>query len=296
MKNQFLVGIRTNTFNSRSIYIASYYQSQGIDVVFVTDETKAEVNTGFFEKISFNQKRLDELGLFREHSKIGWLCGDYFYYMLALDRPAYSGYWLIEDDAIVSAADLKELLSKPIVHNIDFIAHHLSPANGTFLRWVSSMQNAVGSKDPLLKCLFCITYMSKKLVLDCLKYRQIMSKKYITKEIDKHIHPFPNDESHVANVPSREQYSFLSMKDAYPNMCENFLYTSQGRIFEIDPTKSAIKQGFYHPIRILGNDLDELESRLDIKYRQNSKNFQEDVLRTTLLLREKAKEIEQKYI
>lgn len=265
-------------------------------MVFVVDETKHEVSTGFFDKISFDSARLHQLGLFQSHSKIGWLCGDYFYYMMALDRPNYSGYWLIEDDAFVSADDLVGLLSKPLTDGIDFVAHHLAPANGKFLTgWAASMQHAVGSPDPLLKCLFCITYMSKALVMDCLRYRKDMSKKYMTNEIDKFQYPFPNDESHAANIPSRGKFNFAAMKDVYPNMCDDFHYTSHGVVFDIDPLKAPVESGFYHPIRIVASDVDELESRLALKSKQSHEDLEHEVISTTDWLINKAYEIKAKY-
>lgn len=296
MNKRVLVGIRTNTFNSRNIYLASYYQSQGFDVAFVVDETKGEVKTGFFDKISFDNDRLDLLGLFRSHSKIGWLCGDYFHYMMALDRPHYDGYWLIEDDAFASIKGYSELLCIPLIQEIDFVAHNLSDANGKFLDgWCMSLRHTIGSPDPLLKCLFCITYSSKRYTLECLKFRQECSKKYISGEIDKYEHPFPNDESHMANIPSRSEFSIKALKDLFPGACDNFNYTSHGEVFDIDPSDENIGIGFYHPIRLKSADADEAESRLFLKMKQNSPSLQADVIETCSWLRGLADTIETKY-
>lgn len=297
MKNRVLIGIRTNTFNSRSIYLASYYQSKGFNVVFVVDETKGVVSTGFFDKVSFDKARLTELGLFQSHSKIGWLCGDYFHYAMALEKPDYDGYWLIEDDAFASLQDKPEMLLKPLVNNLDFVAHNLDEANGKFLEgWCMSMRNAIGSPDPLLKCLFCVTYSSKRYTLECLKYRQACSEKYLSGEVDKYVFPFPNDESHMANIPSRHKFKISALKDVFPGTCDDFNYTSHGEVFNIDPSKEDVKIGFYHPIRLQSSDIDELESRLSLKHKQNLKSLREDAIQTSDWLLRKSEEIREKFL
>ncbi|ULL07765.1 hypothetical protein JNO42_12360 [Pseudomonas putida] len=296
MNKRVLVGIRTNTFNSRNIYLASYYQSLGFDVAFVVDETKGEVSTGFFDKISFDNDRLDHLGLFKSHSKIGWLCGDYFHYMMALDRPQYEGYWLIEDDAFASIKGYPELLIKPLIHEIDFVAHNLDDANGKFLEgWCMSLRNAIDSPEPLLKCLFCVTYSSRRYTLECLKYRQECSRKYISGEIDKYKYPFPNDESLMANIPTRSQFNIQALKDVFPGTCENFNYTSHGEVFDIDPSQTDLEIGFYHPVRLRSSDVDEVESRLFLKMKQKSPSLASDAAETCSWLRSIADSIEGKY-
>ena len=267
---KILVGIRTNNFTLRSFYIACYYKSRNIDVIFVVDETKGVVDTGYFEKISFNNERLHELGLFKSHSQIGWLCGDYFHYMMALDKPEYDGYWLVEDDAILLSKNIITVMNSPLESNVDFIAHFMSEADGKFLTgWANSMKEALDSPLPLMKCIFCVTYASQNLILEALKYRQEASKLYIEGSINKFDFPFPNDESHMMNIPSRNEFNYQPMTKFFPGMCDNYHYSSHGVIYEVDFKKTETEDGFYHPIRLNIGDASSITSHLELIERQD---------------------------
>lgn len=104
-----------------------------IDVVIIVDETNGSIDTGFFNKVSITKDKLINNGLFHNHSKICWLCGDYFLYQMMMDYPNYDGYWLVEDDALVAFKNLKEKLYYPILQNIDFAAYPMREAKEKFI-------------------------------------------------------------------------------------------------------------------------------------------------------------------
>ncbi|MNR60394.1 hypothetical protein D3C85_1818630 [compost metagenome] len=79
-------------------------------------------------------------------------------------------------------------------------------------------------------------------------------------------------------------------------MCDQFFYTSHGEVIDIDPNKPAMESGFYHPIRIIGNDLDELDSRLALIQKQKLSSLKDDTEKTLTLLIDKHREIEEKYL
>ncbi len=94
------VGIRSHRFGraERDLYAALSECFRAEDIFIVLDETGQRVAVpGGFNKVAFDRAALDARGLFADHPRIGWLCGDYFYYALRAAVVA-DHYWLIEPD------------------------------------------------------------------------------------------------------------------------------------------------------------------------------------------------------
>ena len=81
------VGIRSHRFGraERDLYAALRECFHAEDIFIVLDETEQHVSVPTeFNKVAFDRAALEARALFAEHPRIGWLCGDYFYYALRL--------------------------------------------------------------------------------------------------------------------------------------------------------------------------------------------------------------------
>ena len=119
---KYLVGIRTTKLDLQTLNLLLYYKQANIDTVLVVDELKTKVDAGIFPKVSLNKDKLTSLNLYIEHEKLGWLCGDFGLYLMALEYPNYQGYWLIEDDAFVASPSLDLYLGQPTLKALDLCA------------------------------------------------------------------------------------------------------------------------------------------------------------------------------
>lgn len=247
--SKYLIGIRTTKLDIQTLTLFLYYKNAGIDVVFVVDEIKNKVDFGIFPKISLNLDILLKLRLYFEHEKIGWLCGDFGLYLMALEYPNYEGYWLIEDDAFVFSENLLFYLGQPLLEKLDLCAKSFWKAHDGW-PWKESAEQYFNI--PVAKKMsFGIVYVSKNFCLEALRKRI----EYVELYSKNNLLNFLNDESFLANFS--QNYKTLRMDELYSkDDLENFNFTTSGNLYFINPNFVNIKQGFYHPIIISTNSQD----------------------------------------
>lgn len=268
MESKILVGIRTTKIDHQTHTLYSYYSSQGIDITLVIDETASYVEAGFLKKTAITISKLESLGLFTGAENIGWLCGDYALYVMAHENPDYSGYWLIEDDALIYSGQLKNLLAKPLEKSIDFSAHAFGSATDRW-PWKSSIQHLY-KKNDVKKCLFGICYMSKEFCASAFNKRIELSKLYNSQ---KNMPSYPNDESFVMNALDHSKFKLLSLSGLYgEEFVKDYKWTTSGVIHRYDSVLSKASPGFFHPILITGNNFD-YHLRASHIYRKQKKDF-----------------------
>lgn len=261
--NKILLGIRTTKFDTQTLSLFNYYQSQNIDVVLVVDELNTTVDTGYLPKISINKNVLVKHGLYAEIDKLGWLCGDLGLYLMALAYPNYEGYWFVEDDALIMHNQLAYFLGNPLLENLDFCAKSLWNAHDTW-KWKNAAETYF-NVPVAKKCLFSIIFISNKLVFDALDSRRRYIKEYTEGEYEI----FLNDESFLSNFASKNNYLLCELGELYgEKYLSSYKFTTQNHLNFFNITLSKVENGFYHPILIKNNSKDYIDRLIHILKKQ----------------------------
>lgn len=244
VQSKYLVGIRTNKFDTQSRFLYKYYKSYGIDVVFVYDETLVQTNTSEYIKLSLNIDFLKNNKLYAGVDKVGWLCGDYCLYLMMIECPDYEGYWLIEDDAFIRYEDLRTFFEKPIALGVDFLIGRLNRAHKHW-KFINACKQYFGISEVFI-ALFSIVYISKeccqKAFLERIKYVQYYS-------LNGCNQLFLNDEAFMVNAGFMKNYNVTTLNHLYSDIsydCYNF--SSISVITKISQDFNNINNGLYHPI------------------------------------------------
>lgn len=190
------VGIRTNRFGEaeKKLYQALLQYFSREDVFFVVDETQDVVYIPpDYQKVSFNKNTLEKLALLNDFKRVGWLCGDYFYYVLH-DFVKASSYWLIEPDVHFTYSDVSEFFRLYESLESDFMAPHFG-LKGPRWGWY---QRALQISSEVYGCAFPITRMSAKAAGLLLRERKRLSTKMRRDGLSWK--EYPNDESFTATT------------------------------------------------------------------------------------------------
>lgn len=261
--NKILLGIRTTKFDTQTLSLFNYYQSQNIDVVLVVDELNTTVDTGYLPKISINKNVLVKHGLYAEIDKLGWLCGDLGLYLMALAYPNYEGYWFVEDDALIMHNQLIYFLGKPLLDSLDFCAKSLWNAHNTW-KWKSAAETYFNI-PVAKKCSFGVIFISNKLLFNVLDSR----KQYIREFTEKEYEIFLNDESFLSNFSIKNKYLVCELGKLYgEEYFSNYKFSTQNHLNFFNLTLSKVDNGFYHPILIKNNSKDYIDRLIHILKKQ----------------------------
>lgn len=269
VEKKLLVGIRTNKWDFQTFYLASYYRSFGFAVVAVVDETRFEINTGVFPKVSMTKDWLQENGLRVDEPKLGWLCGDYFFYVMRKSYPDYDGYWLVEDDALIIHDRLKELLFQCFEQPVDFMAMRFNKRSSAW-RWTDSVKSLL-SVDEVLGCMFPMVYASGRFCDKALEKRQVLSEEFANNKGLNLL--YPNDESFMMNFLDRKEFIYKRLEDVYGKpLTTKFRSSSQKHLYTFDADFDLNDQdifGFYHPVVIKQNLFDSFFRQIKMLNRHN---------------------------
>ena len=274
-----VVGIRSHkiTETEETIFkeLSAYFSPENIYyVIDATSHSKEEIkllSSEYPNMIYFTKSSLESMELKHDFPKIGWRCGDYFYYFLQESVKA-DHYWLVESDVRFTFEDIASFFAPFEKINKDFIIPKFAKASRDW-GWFQRGQQV--AKD-VYQGLFPITRVSFRFVEDLLKERQKLTKRFNDSDLEYHL--WPNDESFVCTLAIRLSYSVLPMDIVQPNAFDFF---SANRPYLYASAKKHLPENsVIHPA------LDEDAFFVSLKQKMNSpKNWESlvPILQTSLL-------------
>lgn len=208
-----VIAIRAHQWTERESQLYEQLQAYfGHKNVFVVmDETKAcTIMPKHIAKILMNDVALNNLNLFipSHHRGVGWLCGDYFYYVLHQAVQA-DFYWLIEPDVGHSFDDWASFFGHFSQTSADALLYNYAPAPKSWY-WKSVIEPFFAKP---YQCFFPLTRLSNKAISLALQDRQAM-KAYFDHNQDK---PYPNDESLLASSLHQHRLTVEHFVDHLPD-------------------------------------------------------------------------------
>lgn len=160
--------VRTNVADELALAAFDRYSGQsGLPTVFCCDETSAAVDVGRREKTGFSASDLASARL-AISERVGWLCGDYFYYFAREKFAAFDYYWLIEPDVHLHTNDVAGFFSKFALRSEDLLAPRFGRQEPTW----SYHRAAIDIYAVAYGCLFTITRLSSR-AIDHLRGKRI---------------------------------------------------------------------------------------------------------------------------
>lgn len=190
------IGIRTHRFGQaeQDLYASLNQYFAPKDIFVVVDETRGAVEVpSSFNKIGFNRDTLNDLGLFSKFNKIGWLCGDYFYYVMHRVVGA-DAYWLVEPDVRFTFRTMDEFFGLFADDNSDLL---LTKFGKREPRW-GWYRTAQQISSEVYGCAFPLSRSSRQAVERLLAERQQLTLKL--QEDHGTWKDYPNDEAFVATA------------------------------------------------------------------------------------------------
>lgn len=205
------IGIRTHRFGLQesSLYekLLEYFKAD--DIFFIIDSTKNSVSVpSYCNGILIKNSSLDDLGLFSDVPRVGWRCGDYFYYFFAtqVDREFY---WLIEPDVAFTHANASLFFKNYEMVSAKFMASSIKKMNSGW-RWYESGRLI---SDDVFGCMFPLTRIDKSTIEFLLRERQKLSLNFRAGLIDRRL--WPNDESFVCTTLVKNKSHVASLMDGH---------------------------------------------------------------------------------
>jgi hypothetical protein len=190
------VGIRTHKFGAaeQDLYRSLRHFFPQTDIFVVVDETSGPVDVPpVYNKIGFNKDSLSRLSLFSEFKRIGWLCGDYFYYFLHEEVRADT-YWLVEPDVRFTFHNVDEFFKLYEEEGADVLLADFE-RRGAQWPWHSL---GLQISDSIYGCAFPLSRLSGRAIELLLKERQAISSNLASRSGTWK--DYPNDEVFVATA------------------------------------------------------------------------------------------------
>ena len=164
---------------------------------------------------------LDSMNLYHGFGRVGWRCGDYFYY-LALKEFSFDYLWLIESDVFFDYDDLGQFFTPFDAVEADFISHRVRRREPEWY-WHRSMAELGYSE--VYGSLFPLTRISRPALTHLLTHRQRISERFISSSAEGLL--FPNDEAFTASILENGQFSMQSLSDTHPDAFPFFQYADK---------------------------------------------------------------------
>jgi len=196
MRGRVCVGIRTHLYGPAEERLLGRLAAHfGPDALYlVVDETrqKVEVPPGV-NKVALDRPFLESEGLYTDHPKVGWLCGDYFLYALRQQVPA-DQYWLIEPDVHFGAEALPALFESAGASEADLLVAEFEKAKPGWA-WYRHGQQVAGE---VYRCFFPVVRVSGPAIDHLRAERRRLSDEVPRRPQLRRL--WPNDESFVATA------------------------------------------------------------------------------------------------
>lgn len=280
-----VIGIRTNTWSlmeERLYFVLSQFFSKD-EIFIIVDECEKQVPIpNHLNKISWNLDFVQQSQLlnYNHHNKgLGWLCGDYFYYIFQ-QKVLADYYWLIEPDVLLSFENIKDFFQEFTYSQADGIFVNMKKLPQDHYWYNSSL--FIYNQEPMI-CSFPLNRLSYRAISVCKSERVRISQLFSQHQafsFDKN--PlrvaFPNDEVLVLNTLRKEHYLIDSFESKFPNSFEFFGYHQW---FSVPQSQaSPFSNQVIHPARtndkITNNLIEQIFSSKEIKSILSSHIITED--------------------
>ncbi|HDF5854737.1 TPA: hypothetical protein PEN63_002269 [Staphylococcus aureus] len=271
-----IIGIRCTNYDDQVKYTYEIIKTifPNYPIYFIVDSTKNQVND-FPNNLNveyMTTDKLDELNLYHSDPKIGWIAGDYSYYLLM--KYSWDYMWLIEPDVYISP-DLYELVRKIDQNEVDLIGAWYGERDN---KWAWSKRLRQSTKfNKVFWVFFPFTRLSRDLVVSSLKVRQEIKQTIIQKNLK-----LPNDESVIGTVTNWKNMSTLALKSKYP---EEMKYFNLRVRYNFQDIKD--KTGIFHPVdfeeKYEEKILEQLNRALENAPVKNSLKFASDQTKLRIL-------------
>lgn len=253
MNMKKIIGIRCTEYNAQTKRV--YDNIHGIfpdyPVYFIVDtilENKKTFPDGTNVEYMTTDE-LDRMSLYHNDSRIGWLAGDYSYYMAL--KYEWDYMWLIEPDVYIST-DLYDTLREIDSNDVDLIGAYYGERNS---KWAWSNRLKLSTKfNKVFWVFFPFTRLSRSLVESSLKVRKEISNTIIEKGLK-----YPNDESVVGTVANWKKMSTMALKSTHPKEMKYFNLRVR---YNYNDIKN--KSGIFHPV--------DFEEKFDEKITKQLRN------------------------
>ncbi len=212
-----VIAIRTHTYGNSEEnlykYLVDYF---GINsVYFIFDATVNKNLPNLEHSFKFAILDLENMNLYHKAPKIGWRCGDYFYYVLREEIKA-DYYWLIEPDVKLTFSNPKDFFCAFENDNSDLIAPDFGPRGPAWM-WSKCISDYV---TEVYGCAFPLTRLSGVAIDKLYQSRVQQSSQFLNS--GKVSSDWSNDESFVSSTCKELGLSCLNMKKILPNAFLNF--------------------------------------------------------------------------
>lgn len=252
-------GIRSNKFGAPEERL--YYQissEMGIDkddIYFVLDKATFSGEIPYSYNIVWMDTNESPLNSLYVPAKVGWLCGDYFYYSLKHSVIA-DYYWLIETD-VLFGKDCKDFFYDCCMDESDFLAVNQNKKDDSWY-WYESAKII---SDDIYGCAFPVTRMSNQAIDACFNERKAMANHFK----DHRGLRYPNDESLVATCVSKKLLSSNDIKNIFKISYSGF---STVIPLHIDAIKNS--NGLFHPALEWDEYIEKVPSRLTASFKNGT--------------------------
>lgn len=205
-------------------------------VVFVSDQRSkpSEFPEGR-NVLPITIPKLDALGLFHARENVGWICGDYCYYV-ALELE-WDYLWLVETDVAFSG-DAANVMREAHATDADLIGTRIGPRPPHW-PWHARML-AASDCEATQGLFFPLTRVSRRLAEESLAERQKIST-VLLENLDLRV---PNDEVVIASTALRLGLETLDLKALRPDAFKNWSWQTR---FCIEEIGHSVRAAFTHP-------------------------------------------------
>lgn len=234
-----IIGIRCIKYDEQTQI--AYEQIKKIfpdfEIYFIVDATNQNTQESFPEYLHveyMTNEALNELNLYYEDPRIGWVAGDYSYYLLLKYNWDYM--WLIEPDVYISPNLYNLIRNIDMDNKVDLIGAYYGERDSKW-SWTNRLTQST-KFNRAFWVFFPFTRLSRNLVTQALKVRQ-----EITQTVKEKKLKLPNDESVIGSVANWKKMTTLSLKNKYPNEMKYFNLRVRYSLADVQN-----KTGIFHPV------------------------------------------------
>lgn len=268
-QSKTLIAIRCIEFTHAASRVADdmKYFFPEANVVFLSDQ---RLKTVAFPEgrsaLPITIPKLDALELFHTRENVGWICGDYCYYV-ALEHQ-WDYLWLVETDVAFSG-DAASIMREANATDADLIGTRIGmrPPNWP---WHARML-AASDFETTQGLFFPLTRVSRRLAEASLTERQKITKVLLANPELR----VPNDEVVVASTAQRLGLETLDLKVLSPDAFKNWSWQTR---FCIEEIEHSVRAKFTHPAHHRDEFISKVSSDLASDLRSSMRRRSLDAL------------------